>query len=204
MLKHETIFLVVGESGSGKTTLCNQLSKLHGAIQLWSYTTRPARYVDEPGHHFVSSMERWRDCRPHDTVVAYTHFNGYDYWATDAQVDNSDLYVIDPAGVEFFRKTYRGDKDIVVIYVDVSWCKRLQRMRCRGDTLLRSMERIWHDIKAFWGYKRTADFVVCNDDMQAAVQTMWDIMYEVDGNKNKPYAGNNIPVERVNWRGANG
>lgn len=204
MLKHETIFLIVGKSGSGKTTLCDRLCQEYNLTQLWSYTTRPARHIDEPGHHFVSSMEHWKRCRPNENIVAYTNFSGHDYWATDVQVDGSDLYVIDPDGVEYFRKSYRGSKDIVVIYIDVPLWTRVRRMRQRGDGLRNAMKRAWNDIKKFGWFVDKADFVVDNDRIGDAVQAIWDIMYEVDGNKNKPYEGKNIPVERVEWRNANG
>lgn len=204
MLKHETIFLVVGKSGAGKTTLCDKLSQQHGLTQLWSYTTRPARYINEPGHHFVASMSRWQQLNRNEKIVAYTNFAGHDYWATESQADDCDMYVIDPAGEKFFRQHYQGKRDIVVIYIDVPWRTRVRRMRQRGDSLLRALQRVWHDFQCFAGFKSKADFVICNDDLAAAMQEMWEIMYEVDGNSDKPYEGSNIPVERVEWRNVNG
>ena len=59
----------------------------YGLIQLQSYTTRPPRYEGEKGHIFVSKRE-------FDLLyprVAYTNYNGYEYYATITQVNESDL-----------------------------------------------------------------------------------------------------------------
>lgn len=87
-----------------------------------SYTTRPKRTPDEVGHTFVSTEEFNKLVN----LVGYTKFNGYEYCATQEQVNNSDVYVIDPAGVEYFLKTYCGDRrfEIVYIYASESCCYR--------------------------------------------------------------------------------
>ena len=108
-----TIFLIIAPSGAGKTTLAGQLEKMYGLQSIQSYTTRPPRYDGETGHIFVSDKEfdELKD------MVAYTEFCGHRYCATAEQVENNDLYVIDPKGVEYFRQAYHGNKQIKTIYI---------------------------------------------------------------------------------------
>lgn len=183
MLKHKTIFLIVGKSGSGKTTICSELEKQYGMKQIASYTTRPPRYVGEKGHVFVQSMLLWRHNHKGEKMIAYTHFNGYDYWATDRQVQEADLYVVDPAGVSTLLRFYHGPKRVVSIYLDAPWDICGDRMLQRGDKLLQVLKRLWHDRKAFAGWRKKADFVIKSEDLQATVQKVWEVISTVDGHE---------------------
>ena len=142
------IYLIVGESGSGKSTLAELLCHNRGMRQLWSYTTRPKRSASEAGHIFVSSFDSTTPC------AAYTKFNGYEYWATPEQVERADVYVIDPAGLEWMLKFYRGNKIPVVIFVDVTRRNRKRRMRKRGDSRQQIRDRLQHDELAFRDFRR--------------------------------------------------
>lgn len=160
-----TIFLIVGRSGSGKTTLCDQLRTISKLKTLESYTTRRPRYDGERGHVFVNSFQTWTDEHPDDTVVAYTFFDGNHYWATSQQMNDNDLYVIDPKGVEFLREKYDGQKNIKVVYIDATLYERFKRMRRRGDSVSSVLRRLWNDMREFRGWREKADFVVDNHDL---------------------------------------
>ena len=155
------IFLIVGKSGSGKTTLVNKLCQDYHYTSIESYTTRPPRYDGERGHIFVDE----NDFPPKDEWVGYTEYNGYRYCATQNQVEQSNFYVIDPAGVDYFMKQYHGDKTPVVIGIYASETVRRQRMKSRGDTDEAIESRIANDAKSFsnanahiWIYNgRTSD-----------------------------------------------
>lgn len=103
------ILLLIGASGSGKSTVARYLCEQYGLRQIDSYTTRPPRYRGEPGHIFITDEEfdQLQD------FVGYTLYNGHRYGATAQQVEENDIYVIDPAGVEFFRTAYHGDKKVL-------------------------------------------------------------------------------------------
>lgn len=163
-----TIFLIVGRSGAGKTTLVTQLETISKLKSIPSYTTRPPRYEGELGHIFVGNYAYWNSKHSTETLVGFTVYNGHEYWATASQVEEHDLYVIDPAGVEFFKQNYRGNKQVKVVYIDADWKARYQRMRARGDSWWESMKRILHDYKWFDGWKEKADFVVINHDLTEA------------------------------------
>ena len=157
MAKLDKIILcVVGKSGSGKTTIVDKLSKLLGYSTLCSYTTRRKRHKDDADHIYVD-METYENLTE---KIAETCFNGNYYCATKDQVDNNDLYVIDPAGLDTIKERYHGEKKIISVYIDVPMKECLRRMRLRGDLEDQCWERLRHDEKAFRDFAQEADYVV--------------------------------------------
>ena len=152
----KNIYLIVGCSGSGKTTITEQLEQKYGLKSIQSYTTRKPRYDGESGHTFVSDEEfdKLTD------MVAYTEFAGNRYCATVEQVENNDLYIIDPKGVDFFMKSYKGSKTPKVIFISSDMTTRYERMKSRAeengseymDAVKSSLERITNDVVDFYDY----------------------------------------------------
>lgn len=147
------IYCVVGPSGCGKTTITEALQEKYGYKTVESYTTRPARYTGETGHVFVSK-EEFDALGP---LCAYTLFNGHEYGVTADIVDKSDLYVIDPAGIEFFKENYNGSKGISVIGLTAPREVLYARMKQRGDSDEKIYERFEHDADAFRGLGQIVD-----------------------------------------------
>jgi guanylate kinase len=144
---HNQIVCLVGESGSGKSTIAQLLEEQYGYTAIPSYTTRPPRNQEEKGHIFVSQEE-------FDTIradlVAYTKFSGAEYGATRQQIEQHDIYIIDPAGVEGLAK-HIGRENMTVIYIRVDARTRRCRMEFeRGFETAR--ERVAHDIGKFAGF----------------------------------------------------
>lgn len=139
------ILLLIGASGSGKSTVARYLCEQYGLRQIDSYTTRPPRYRGESGHIFITDEEfdQLQD------FVGYTLYNGHRYGATAQQVEENDIYVIDPAGVEFFRTAYHGDKQVFVVELIVDEEERKRRMLERGDGESKTAERISYDADMF-------------------------------------------------------
>lgn len=144
-MKDKYIVLIVGESGSGKSTICDELTKRYGLKQVKSYTTRPRRSEDEDGHTFISDEE----FNKLENICAYTYFDNHRYCATREQIDNSDLYIIDPHGIDYFIKEYNGRKIPIVVYIHADKRTRRKRMRKRGDKEYKIRQRITHDESAF-------------------------------------------------------
>ena len=170
---------MIGESGSGKTTLATALEE-RGFKQLWSYTTRPPRYENEPGHIFVNSFP------DHIICAAHTVFNGYVYWSTTEQLEENDVYVIDPAGMEYLLKCYNGNKIPIIIYVEASKHVRSHRMKQRGDSRKQIKERLKHDELAFRDFRNRMmrcdlpfQFITLSndgDDLDNVKQKLFDIV----------------------------
>lgn len=152
----KNLYLIVGASGSGKTTVVNTLEEKYGYKQLQSYTTRPMRSENETGHTFVNDafFNQLTD------FTGYTSYGNCRYGATAEQANNADLYVIDPAGVEFLKSHYTG-KPVKVITITSPVHTRINRMEQRGDEFSKIMERLRIDIdfRNFLG-----DFNIDNGD----------------------------------------
>ena len=178
------IFLIVGCSGSGKTTITEQLEQKYGLKSIQSYTTRKPRYDGESGHTFVSDEEfdKLTD------MVAYTEFDSKRYCATAEQVENNDLYIIDPKGVDFFMKAYKGSKTPKIIFISSNLTTRYERMVERAETkgkshqeaIESSLTRIVNDAGEFYDYIQGQAWIdyVCknnsNDKLEDVVDKIFD------------------------------
>ena len=141
------LFLFVGKSASGKTTIANLLSKKYGYKQIQSYTTRPPRNENEPGHTFVSkeTFDNLGD------LAAYTLYNNYEYGTTFEQINEADIYVVDVPGVESLLTNLQDDKrPIVIIYFDASVYNRIHRMIDRHDCDAAIVSRLLEDEQFDW------------------------------------------------------
>ena len=155
-MNKKTIFLITGCSGSGKTTITEQLEMKYGLKSIQSYTTRAKRSENETGHIFVSDKE----FDNLTNLVGYTVFAGNRYCATAEQVENNDLYIIDPKGVDFFMESYKGSKTPKVIFISSDMTTRYERMKSRAeengseymDAVKSSLERITNDVVDFYDY----------------------------------------------------
>ena len=178
------IFLIVGCSGSGKTTITEQLEQKYGLKSIQSYTTRKPRCEGETGHIFISDEEfdKLTD------MVAYTEFAGNRYCATAEQVENNDLYIIDPKGVDFFMKAYKGSKTPKIIFISSNLTTRYERMVGRAETkgkshqeaIESSLTRIANDASEFYDYIQGQAWIdyVCknnsNDKLEDVVDKIFD------------------------------
>lgn len=154
------IFLIVGPSGSGKSTIVEQLVETMNLKQIESYTTRKPRSRHEKGHIFVTDKEfdNLTD------LVGYTEFCGNRYAATAAQVEENDIYVIDPVGVAFFKEHYHGTKKVKVLGIWATEPARKKRMFLRGDPEDAIVKRLENDRTAF--STDICDIVFYNKNLQ--------------------------------------
>lgn len=143
-MDNRTIILLVGKSGVGKSTSAQYMVEHYGWKEVLSYTTRPPRYPDEDTHLFVDDA-RFDELERTENICAYTEFDGYRYGATDTQVDNADIYVIDPDGVEYFLRAYKGRKVPIVVYLKAPDELLIERMKRRGDSEEKIKVRIEND-----------------------------------------------------------
>lgn len=162
------LYLIVGESGTGKDTVVNSLNRYGGLTRVKSYTTRPSRSTEEDklSHIFVDVMTK----DDFSNAVAYTHYNEYDYWVTQSQLDKSDLYIIDPSGIDYFKEHYKGERPFKIINLYVDEQERINRMKSRGDNDENIKQRVFYDKSAFKNI--SADVKIENRTLQDCIKNI--------------------------------
>ena len=170
----KNIYLLVGESGNGKTSVANELETQYGLTSIQSYTTRPKRSDHELGHVFITENEFDKLTG----LVAYTKFNGFRYGTTEDQVEQHELYVIDPYGVEYFKTHYHGNKNPYIIYIYATLKDRILRMRDRGDADTQILQRLMNDVDAFKNVNEISDAVIVNGNLTDCVNSCYQYIVE--------------------------
>jgi guanylate kinase len=143
---NNALFCFVGKSASGKTTIAELLESKYKYKTLQSYTTRPKRHENETGHTFISEEE----FSELENIIAYTEYNGYKYCATQNQIDEVSIYVIDVPGVETLLQKYKTERPIIIIYFDTSIITRIDRMIERGSSDMEIVSRLRNDEANDW------------------------------------------------------
>lgn len=173
-----TIFLLVGRSASGKDSIADELGK-RGYKKLKSYTTRPRRINEGDTHVFIDESEIYKYA---DRIIAHTRIGDYHYFATKDQLQENDIYIIDPNGVAFmeFALSEYADTDIrtVVIYINQHERVRYLRARQRGDEKEKIIKRFMDENDQFEEFERRReyDYAVTNNDLQKSVNFVEYIM----------------------------
>lgn len=170
------LILLCGKSGSGKTTVANLLQSKYGLKQLESCTTRPPRKDGEVGHLFTNLGIFSQHIRE-GKVIAQADINGYKYWATKEQLDNADIYVIDPKTALELEKKIKDERNVIFVYLDVSIATSVYRMTKRGDSLGDIRKRInneaeWHE----FAYITKNTGIIIDTDTRGAEQVAESIM----------------------------
>ena len=115
-------------------------------------------------------------------------FDKYDISITAEQIENNDLYIIDPKGVDFFMKAYKGSKTPKIIFISSNLTTRYERMIGRAETkgkshqeaIESSLTRIVNDAEEFYDYIQGQAWIdyVCknnsNDKLEDVVDKIFD------------------------------
>ena len=113
-----TKFLIIGRTASGKSSIAKAVCEKLGLNQVISYTTRPRRPKEKDcvDHIFITEedVEKYKD-----DIAAYTEINGYKYFTTYDVLDKSDVYVIDPIGVDNLKLKCGDQYRFIEIYIRV-------------------------------------------------------------------------------------
>lgn len=150
-------FLFIGRSASGKTAISKAVCERMGLKRLISYSTKPqGKKSNEDYDHIYMRDEDV--CRYKDDMAAYTEVDGFKYFSTFEQLEDSDVYVIDPNGLDDL-KIKCGDKyDLVEIYIRTPQKIAEQRAKLRGDNLKSFKQRWVSENQQFTDYENRHTF----------------------------------------------
>lgn len=171
--KEHVLLCVMAESSAGKDTLVNKLCERTGYRQLISYSTRPRRTNEGNTHIFVNE-EDYQQMFEAGQVAAYTEINGCKYWCTIDQLYSSEIYVIDPIGVEVLKSLNLPNLKIVSVYINVPEEIRKQRAKSRGDDMKVYRSRSLSERQQFRDMKKNmaVDYVIPNIEFAKSVSVL--------------------------------
>jgi guanylate kinase len=171
--KEHVLFCIMGESSSGKDTLIRRLCDMCNFTQLISYTTRQQR-INEGNTHIFVDEEFYCKARQNNEIAAYTYINNSHYWSTIDQLYNSDLYTIDPEGVNSLRALNLPNLRIVTVYINVPEDIRKQRAMERGDNPSVYRARCMSERNQFKNMKKNmdVDYVIPNINKANAISVL--------------------------------
>ena len=132
----KTIFCIVGESGSGKDTLVEYTLK-EFKLQLKpvvSYTDREKRESERYGieHHFVSP-DTMTELLENREIAAYTKIGDVRYCTLLSDLEEADIYIINPNGLNELKNKYCDRFNFVTVYIDCPYTERRNRSENRSD-----------------------------------------------------------------------
>lgn len=145
------LYLILGPSGSGKTTIVRRVCEMMRVKSVHPFTTRPHRVGERSDYTHVSDEFFDQIIEIGDIVVVYTEFDGYRYCADRDMVDDADLYIIDPAGVDMLKRADLG-RPIYEVCVWADKDIRCKRIVARGESEEDAQRRIEHDDEVFEVY----------------------------------------------------
>lgn len=133
------LFCIVGPTGAGKDELTKQLCASLNLKAVTSYTNRPMREDETEGiEHYFRNRSQMKKILEDEEVVAYTKIEdpnsgveGYEYCTTKQELEQSDVYCIDPNGIQYLKSKVT-DVNLVVIYIATKYEIRRQRVASSG------------------------------------------------------------------------
>lgn len=132
----KTIFCIVGESGSGKDTLVDYTLKEFGIPlkTVVSYTDREKRDNETYGieHHFVSP-DTMTELLENRKIATYKKVGDTRYCTLLSDLEDSDIYIINPNGLNELKSKYGDRFNFVVVYIDCPYSERRNRSENRSD-----------------------------------------------------------------------
>lgn len=139
----KNLICLVGETARGKDTAARYLQNKYNLKPVVSYTTRPKRDGETEGieHYFIDNFTASHMLATTDGIAAYTKIGNYRYFSIIEELVNSDIYIIDPKGID---SLYIGNNNIIpiIVYVTCSLDVARSRALSRGDDIATFEERV--------------------------------------------------------------
>lgn len=180
MNKEHVLMCIMAESCAGKDTIVDKLCERTKCRKLISYTTRSRRKNEENTHIFVTE-EEFQQMLNQEQVAAYTEINNCKYWCTIEQLYSSEIYEIDPYGVNVLKSLNLPNLRIVTVYINVPEDIRKERAMKRGDDVVTYKSRCFSERNQFREMKKNmdVDYVIPNIDFAKAFSVLkWIVTVE--------------------------
>ena len=122
--------ILIGKTASGKDTIANELCKRYGYKLAKSHTTRPKRNREGETHYFISE-EKYAKYNPEERL-AETTINGYHYFLTPEIIEESDIIIVEPEGLDALINYFIYEV-FLIFYIDASKKNRKKAYEKRGS-----------------------------------------------------------------------
>lgn len=102
-------YIIVAPSGTGKSTMAEAMKDL-GLERCITYTTRPPRpnEIITDAYYFERSLVGL-------DLFEHSEFGGYQYGITKEDLAAGDFVILEPQGVDFYRKHYPGPLTVITL-----------------------------------------------------------------------------------------
>ena len=170
------LFIITAPSGAGKTTLVHALvSQDKNLCVSISHTTRPARVGEENGvnYHFIEKSEFTTRLSEGDFLESAEVY-GYHYgtsklWVSEQLNKGLDVILeIDWQGAQQIRKLYPDTCSIFILPPSIEALTERLTERAQDDS--ETIDNRMQQAQGVMKHVAEANFVVVNDDFQAALQ----------------------------------
>lgn len=124
--------ILIGKTATGKDTVANELCKRYGYKLAKSHTTRPKRKNEGETHYFISE-ENYAKYN-FEERLAKTTINGYHYFLTPETIEESDIIIVEPKGLNALID-YFVYEVFLIFYIDADEEKRKKAYEKRGSRI---------------------------------------------------------------------
>lgn len=129
-MMNKQIICILGRSASGKTSIAKEVCKRLNLQIVKSYTTRKPRQSElEESDHIFINHEQVAQYNP----IAYTKIGEAEYFITETELSQGDVYVVDPNGLEYLEENLPANYSLKVVYIAVDREIGTERAAERGD-----------------------------------------------------------------------
>lgn len=197
------LFVISAPSGAGKTTVLQQVLELPAIGFSVSHTTRAPRPGETDGKdYFFVSQQEFTKLREQDAFLEWAEVHG-NYYGTSRQAvvemleQGKDVVLdIDVQGAAQIR--IRADIHATFIFIaPPSLTELKRRLTGRGtednETVALRLNNARRELAAMDGY----DYIVVNDDLSEAVDTVRAIVIEHRARSGRTATGVAIDLERL-------
>lgn len=180
--RKNNVFLISAPSGAGKSSLIQLvLAEVPSLFFSISHTTRPPRPGEQDGvEYFFTSHDRFEEMIKANQFLEWAHVHGH-YYGTSvdmvhrAEEQHKDLLLdVDIQGHQKVRKALDGVTSIFVM--PPSYESLRERLEQRGKDTPEQIGRRLENARMEIRHYRDYEYVVINDDLQAAFEGLISII----------------------------